>query len=701
MHKYEAELNKKTGHETIEPVALENDTVRSKEYTTFKKENLPQHLSWYEKACHFSGRLISMKVKGKKEAKLQEAIDLCHLDLTPSQIMSFAVLLPVSLMLVGSFISFILIGSTFFGLFFLIVGSIMISPLQKIPYYFAAEWRMAASNQMVLCIFYAVTYMRHTSNLEKAIEFASEHLSPPLSLDMRKILWDVETEKYASVKESLDVYLEGWRKTNMEFVEAFHLVESSLFESSEDRRLSLLDKSLDVILDETYEKMLHYAQNLRQPITLLHMIGIILPILGLVILPLMVSFMENVKWYHIATIYDVILPIGVYFMGKNILVQRPSGQGQNDSVTLAAKTKGINVFGVEITPKRFAIALGLFFLFVGLSPLLIHTVAPSFDFELLGFTFLEYKKNDISGEIIGPFGFFAALLSLCIPLSLGVGVGIYYRIISKRLIKVREDSKKLEQEFASALFQLGNRLGDGLPIELAVGKVANTMEGSTSGNFFKIVSMNIRKLGMGIKDAIFNSRNGALVYFPSATISSSMRVLIQAIEKGPKVAAQALVNISRYIKEIHKVNERLKDLMSDIISSMKSQINFLTPVIAGIVIGITSMITNILGKLSTQIKTVSADGTGAQAATLSNLFGIGIPTFYFQIVVGIYVVELIYILTIISNGIENGKDTLNEQHLIGKNMIKSTVLYCIVAFFVMFIFNLIANSILGSALGGF
>ena len=49
------------------------------------------------------------------------------------------------------------------------------------------------------------------------------------------------------------------------------------------------------MLEETYEKMLHYAQNLKSPITMLHMLGIILPILGLVILPLVVSFMEAVK----------------------------------------------------------------------------------------------------------------------------------------------------------------------------------------------------------------------------------------------------------------------------------------------------------------------------------------------------------------------------------------------------------------------
>ena len=96
----------------------------------------------------------------------------------------------------------------------------MIVPLQRLPFYLANNWRMQASNQMVLCTFYIVTYMRHTSNIELAVDFAGEHLSPPLSIDMKKVIWDIETEKYESVKESLDAYLETWKEWNPEFIVA-------------------------------------------------------------------------------------------------------------------------------------------------------------------------------------------------------------------------------------------------------------------------------------------------------------------------------------------------------------------------------------------------------------------------------------------------------------------------------------------------
>ena len=60
------------------------------------------------------------------------------------------------------------------------------------------------------------------------------------------------------------------------------------------------------------------------------MLGVILPILGLVILPLIVSFMSEVKWYHIAVVYNIAIPITVFYLGKNILSSRPTGYGDTD-----------------------------------------------------------------------------------------------------------------------------------------------------------------------------------------------------------------------------------------------------------------------------------------------------------------------------------------------------------------------------------
>jgi len=626
-------------------------------------------------------------------------------------------------------------SSIFFLIFSLVVGLIIYVPLGRLPHFLASDWRMKASNQMVLAIFYIVTYMRHTSNLENAIDFAAEHLPMPLSLDLKKIIWNVETQRYRNTKESLDAYLETWKKDNIEFVESVHLIESSLYESSETRRLNSLEKSLTLMLDETYEKMLHYAHNLQGPLTMLNMLGIVLPILGLVILPLVVSFMEEVKWYHLFALYNIVLPLAVLYLSRSILRTRPTGYGDTDISENNPELKRhrnilFNVGGKErqLNPGFFSVIIFITFFIIGLSPIIMHILIPNLDIavtnrneirpvlsptdctntvaseEMYKFYLLGYRCSK-TGDIVGPFGLGAAILSLFIPLAFGISFGLYFKLRSENVIKIRDESKKLEQEFAGALFQLGNRIGDGLPVEIAFSKVAGVMNGTTSGKFFELVSTNITKLGIGIEEAIFDKKHGALVYYPSSLIESSMKVLVESSKKGPLVASQALINVSEYIKQIHRVDERLKDLMADTISSLQSQISFLTPSIAGIVIGITSMITGIIGNLSENMARIAMD-TGSDATAGAgmgidmDMFGLGVPTFFFQVIVGIYVVQIIYIMTILVNGIRNGSDTLAERYMLGKNLINSTTLYVIIAMIVMLVFNIIASLLGNFGMGG-
>ena len=712
-------------------VPKEEQPLTSREYTAFKKENLPHHLNFYEKLCNWSEKILKVEPDKKKVIELKEAIKICHLDITPSGVTSFSMLAPIFLAFAIIFITYVIpsmvspgSGSMFFVFFALLAALGIIIPLQKLPNFLANNWRMKASNQMVLCIFYVVTYMRHTSNLERALSFAAGHLSPPLSFDIKKVLWDVESEKFDSLKESLDDYLRTWRKYNMEFIESMHLIESSLYETTEGRRLDALDKSLSVILEETYEKMLHYAHNLKGPLTALHMLGIILPILGLVILPLLVSFMPEVKWYHLLVLYNVVLPVIVLYLARNILSTRPTGYGESDiseSNTELRKYRNIIIpigkDSLTISPALISFMIFFILFIVGIVPLVLHATSntdlavvpgkgivaieepthPEATFYFLGYR-PEIVEGEKTGKLVGPFGLGSTLLSLLLVLAFGLGIGSYYNFRSRNVIKIREQSKALEKEFASALFQLGNRLGDGLPAEIAFGKVAEVMEGTLSGKFFVMVSINISKLGMSVEQAIFDEKRGALVYYPSNLIESSMKVLVESSRKGPMVASQAVINVSEYIKQIHRVDERLKDLLADIVSSMKSQIMFLTPAIAGIVVGITSMITQILGSLSIRLSQLGAEAEGVDVAGggMLSMFGTGIPTYFFQFIVGLYVVQITIILSILVNGVENGSDKLSERYLIGKNLLKTTITYILVALAVVIMFNLIAGSILSS-----
>ncbi len=696
LNKYKAKLDKKVISQEVDEYKPDPDF--SKEYTKFREEVLGKTFTRYEKLCNFSESIVKVDPNQKDIDNIRKSIQMAHLSITPTGAASFAILVSTLLVLIALVIggvSYFITGGfgiVIVALLLILVSVLAIGPITRLPNYIATRWRMSASNQMVLCILYVVIYMRHTSNLENAIKFASDHLGGSLALDLRKVFWDVQTGKYSTLKESLDRYLERWREYDLEFVNSFHLVESSLYEPTETRRLELLDKSLQVILDGVYENMLHYAQNLKNPITMLHMLGVILPILGLVIFPLIGVFLGSVKWYHLFVLYNVLLPILVYSVGVNILSKRPASYGESN-IPLKSK-KGV---------AFFAILLSFVFLIIGLSPFILHAINPSFDFTFWansdgigGEKFLDFECSN--GGCVGPFGLGALLIGMFIPLGIGLSLAMYYSAKTKKAMKLRKQTKRLESEFSTALFQLGTRIGDGIPSELAFKDVAQTLSGTPAGRFFEKVHLNLTKSGMSLQDAIFNPEHGAYLEYPSPLVRSSMEVLLESSRKGPKVVAQSLTSISNYVNNVHRVDERLKDLLSEIISSMQSQIKFMAPVISGIVVGIASMIVGVISKLGVLLDKVSAGdvSTGFDVGSLVDLFSKtdAIPGYFFQVIVGLYVVQIIYVLTVLANGIENGVDKLNEKHSAGKNILKGVLLYLIIALIGILLFNRIASSVL-------
>src|SRR3989344_4282534 len=405
------------------------------------------------------------------------------------------------------------------------------------------------NSQIVPAILYVVVYMKHTSNLERAIQFASEHLEGNLALDFKKVFYDVEIGKFSTIKQSLDSYLEFWREYSPEFIESFHLIESSLFEPSESRRIEILEKSLQVILDGIYEKMLKYSREIRSPLTNVYMLGIVLPTLGLALLPLGSTLLGGIiQWSHVFVIFNIIIPFLVFYLTSNVLLKRPGGYGETSVLELNPD------YEKYASNKHLvkAALISLPFLIIGILPFIFY-YGFGYDpkFGELGFSFMQDVKifgfQVINGKTIGPLGPISVILSLFVPLALALFFSLTYSGKTKELMKTRNDTNVLEEEFTNTMFQLGNRLGDGIPAEIAFAKVAESTRGQKTEGFFALVNQNIQQLGMSLEKAIFDPKRGAIIYYPSALISTSMRILVESVKKGLKVAAQSLMSISEYV----------------------------------------------------------------------------------------------------------------------------------------------------------
>ena len=704
-----AKYSKKIGNEMNSENKQDVSGV-SRDYQKFKQELLPE-FSRYERWVKTFGKMIKLKVSAKDDKIIRKKLQTAHLEVEPGEVVGFALMSFIILMFLGTLLTtgiWFIEGTTlleypvFFLFLILVMSMFVFYYFYTMPTRLALKWKLKASSQMVPAVLYTVIYMKHTSNLERAISFVSQHIEAPLALDFKKILWDVQTGRFSNIKDSLDNYLDFWKDTNIEFVESFHLIESSLYEPSEARRVQILERSLRVILDGVYERMLKYTHTIKSPLTNLYMLGIVLPTLGLALLPLASTLLGGaIKTYHVFVGFNIIIPFFVFYLVSQVLLKRPGGYGQSDILQ-----KNPN-YGDYTSKRPYWIAsficVPLFL--IGITPLIFgYTPIPEWfgwptDFQLPGFLSTlatnAFGFIDVAGEKVGPFSAFALLLGFLVPFSVSLFFIISFRMRTKNLIKSRNDTRDLEKEFNSSLFTLGNRLGDGTPAEVAFAKVAQSTKGQKTSDFFRIVNTNIQSMGMSIETAIFDPRRGALIFYPSNLIGTSMRILIESAKKGLKVAAQSLMSISEYVRNIQKINERLRDLLADVVSDMRSNMTFLAPLLAGIVVGLTAMITGILSQLK-ELTEGGAEGaiTGlGNLGTITQLFNVEnmIPPYQMQIAIGIYIIEIIFILTGALVTIDAGEDKLRNTYEIGRSLMRGSMLYLIMAFISVVALSLLAS----------
>ncbi len=639
--------------------------IKSLQYKIFKEEEAWKTLprTTYERLCNKAESILKIEPDEKSRTKLQKSIDFCHLNITPDGVVSLSIL--------------IVLFSTLLTFFFILLG--MFTPLPGIspgnailvflivlpfsyymylyPVHLEKRFRIKAGSEIVMLILYMSIYMRNSPNMESALSFAAKNLTGPLAYDIRKLLWDIEIGKYSNIDDAFTDYLEKW-KDDKDFIEAMQILNTSLTQT-EKRRLGMLDESINVILDGTREKAREYNQSLKMPVMMIHALGVLLPVMGMVMFPVIAIFLSDViKPMALFVGYDIILPLLLYFFIMNTLEMRP--------VTFSKVNVSSNP---DLPPKgKFALNTkgGVFFVPAWIPALIIGIVVCFIG--IVGFT--------TSGGELGP--------SVVLIGGVAIAIGVYYYLVSFQAIKVRNEIKRMEKEFSEALFQLANRTASGLPAEVAIERSANSIGSLKIQKMFKIALNNMKKLGMTFEQAFFDKNHGALRYFHSDMIRSIIKVVVDSSKKGVQIAGLSMLAISRYLRGIYRTDREVSTELNDVVSSLKFQIFFLTPLICGIVVTMATIIINILVLLGEQIQNIQTGGFG----TVLNMWGnVPITPGAFQLVVGIYFVETAILLSLFINGIENGEDDINRHNLTGKSLLVGLLIYIIALFGTLSIFG--------------
>lgn len=670
MYRYKQRLENE-----LSPESERLNKSYSHDYVTFKQEQTGKFHLLFEYLCRKAHKLLKVKIKEKDREKLRVFLRLAHFDISAESVYSLTYIFCL-IALIGSVVATVILGNVYVILVGIILVIFLLFYIPSYPKTTFIKWRAKASDQLVLAVMYMVIQMERISNLELAVEFVARHIAPPVSLDFMKVLWDVESKVYSSVSQSLEEYIKTWKGWNDDFIEAVHLVQFSLQQKNDTERRRTLHRATIVVLEGTHQHMLKYAHSLQGPMQALHMLGVVLPVMALVMLPLIGAFMgAKIKWFHLVILYNLFFPILVYSLGKDMLQKRPAGTSGGDSYTymLAKYHKpyiNIGKLKLRIPPALF----GVIIFFVVAIPGLLY---------FFSLTVAAYSGSLPNQEIM--FSTYSLLFTLDLILAAGLGVGMYFYYSVHYLIKIKHKIERIEAEFPSGVFQLANRIKEKVPAEVAFEKVARSIRKSDIGEMFWLIDYNLKKQGTDLEDAIFNEKYGAMAYYPSGIIKSAMSVLVDAAKKGPVSAAKSLFSVSKYLTSLKRVNDRLQDLLADTTSSMRMQVAMFIPLITGLVVGLNMLITKILRNLGTVLSDLPVQGgESAQMNLGTDLLSIFqfehmIPAFVAALVVGIYIIQIVCLISYLVNGINKGYDTIEMKYLIGRNLFIAVPFFCIVS----------------------
>jgi len=658
----------------------------------------------------------------KYDEKLQSAVDFLNWNLTPDEYsagVKFVTIIGLVSAIILATIFFIFavppLSKLFGSIYLPVIFSIGI-PLITFVYAFVTfknkPFAMVNSEKIRALTFvpeiigYLVMSMKLVPNLEKAIEFASNHGHGKVAEDLKKLLWEVKVGIKNSVSEALDELAYKWGDVSIEFKKALMKIRASVIETSESKRYQLLDQTMSETLASIKNKLEDYARELSQPATTMFYLGILLPLLLIIVLPVGSAFSGSAlaKPVYLILLYNIALPIACIAFARNIIGGRPAtyvppeipdnhpdlppkhtisfGKANISVVILIIILLIAGIFASYYVQKSFGKTRENILIEEGYNPenpefgcspqeLQKKIDNPKYQCES-EIDFWSESDHDITPYFI-VYGFLITM-TFCISLWL------YSDSIYKRKIQLK--TRKMEDEFKDALYVIASRLGENKPIEDALSHTRSFLPKSTiATNIFGKTIDNIRILGLNLQSALFDPSYGALKNNPSTIINGAMRLMVDSVQLGVTVAAKTLMSYSIQLRNSDEVNKMLSNLVSSVTSTLSSMSKYIAPVVLGITTALQKIVVSTLKSISssgtleqvssamTSIST-SGLGGGVNTASMSSLGSINTDVINslassttFLIIVAIYVIQIVIIMTYFTTMIEEDNPTLAKLNI--------------------------------------
>ncbi|MFH1101197.1 MAG: hypothetical protein V1726_04075 [Methanobacteriota archaeon] len=555
---------------------------------------------------------------------------------------------------------------------------LLMNLLSNYPKTYAKYMKIHSLGDIPEVLSYLVMYLKLVPNLENSVKFAASESSTALAHDLRKMLWDMEIRVYHGIDDALTAFALQWGRWSDYFKRALHLIRSSVQERFEASRIVTLDRALDVALDGTREMMKEFASHLQQPTMVIYSIGIMIPLSLVAMLPAAGLVGIKITIIQVFFIYDVILPVLVFWYIRKILLSRPATFNPPRIPSDHPDLLRIN------KKRRFTLAVfvGGILALPGVVFLVLPLLFPSASGGVLGFIVDSQGLNS----------YFP--VTLFIIWGVAAAASLYCVSVYAPYKKIRDTIKQIEKEFSDALYILGKRLSEDKSPEESFWYTANTMEGSSIAEVFSQTGYTLTAMHTNLKDALFSDEYGSLKHVYSDRIKAIMRLFVEGIQKSQRAVSVSIIRIADHLKELQEVENKIKETLLELTSTLRSTVAVFAPLIAGVTLAITKLISTIIGSLAGKLPqdTTTFSGQTTIFSGITSSFTLeNVRPEYFVLVIGIYILELVVILTWFTNGIDEGDDKATYMYRLGFTMPVSIIVFTLTVIIGQIVFSQIVT----------
>ena len=168
--------------------------------------------------------------------------------------------------------------------------------------------------------------------------------------------------------------------------------------------------------------------------------------------------------------------------------------------------------------------------------------------------------------------------------------------------------------------------------------------------------------------------------------------MVDSVEVGTNVAAKSLIALAMQIRNARKIDEMLKKLLEDITVMLNTMATFIAPIVLAVVSSLQTVIVNALsgvgsGGTMSELEAGGSSMGGLNVKSIGSILDTGnlksnsATPGEFMLIIGIYVIEVVILLTYFNSQIDDSNNKLHTYTSIAKALPVATILFSVVAYF--------------------